>query len=116
MAKKANVNVLNDETEVVQIEQQEQFYAPEKKKNIGKLIFDIVFWVAIVALLFIWVFDFLKVKGEEAPVFCIQEKTHEFDDGTVHECVGLGYKVYTYDRESINIKVQFSPFFVGMEE
>lgn len=100
----------------VQIEEQdEQFYEP-KKRNVGKLIFDVVFWVVIVSLLFVWIFDFLKVKNEEKPVFCIQEKTHEFDDGTVEECVGLGYRVYMYDRDSIDVKVQFSPFFIGMEE
>ncbi len=96
-------------------EQVEQFYEP-KKKSVGKIIFDVVFWVVIVCLLFVWVFDFLKVKNEEKPVFCIQEKTHEFEDGTVDECVGLGYKVYTYNRESINIKVQFAPFFIRMEK
>ena len=51
-------------------EQVEQFYEP-KKKSVGKIIFDVVFWVVIVCLLFVWVFDFLKVKNEEKPVFCL---------------------------------------------
>ena len=49
-------------------------------------------------------------------MFCLSEKNHKFDDGTVYECKGLGYNVYQYNRESIDIARQFSPFFVGMKK
>lgn len=88
----------------------------EKVKKIGKRIFDIVFWVLIISLAAIWLTDFFRVQNEKKPIFCLNEKTHEFDDGTVYECKGLGYKVYQYDRESINNAHQFSPFFVGMKK
>ena len=81
-----------------------------------KLILNIIFWVVIVALLGIWLTDFILVQQEKKPVFCLSEKTHTFDDGKVEECIGFGYKVYNYDRESINIKTQFSPFFIGMKK
>ena len=35
---------------------------------------------------------------------------------TTDECIGLGYKVFTYNRKSIKLKRQFSPFFIKMEE
>ena len=63
MAKKEKNSVLNAEIDS-QVEEQEQFYAPKEKSNIGKIIFDVVFWVTIVALLFVWVFDFLKVNKQ----------------------------------------------------
>lgn len=88
----------------------------EKIKKIAKIVFDIVFWVAIVLLLIIWLTDFFKMKNNEEPVFCLSEKTHKFDDGTVYECKGLGYNIYHYDRESMKNAYQFSPFFVGMKK
>ena len=88
----------------------------KEKKNVGKIIFDVVFWVGITVLAIIWITDFVKVQNEEKPVFCLVQKTHEFDDGTVEECVGLGYKIYEYNRESLSNARQFSPFFVGMKK
>ena len=87
-----------------------------EKKSIAKKIFDVVFWVVIIGLAIIWLTDFINVKNDKDPVFCISQKTHTFDDGTVEECVGLGYKVYTYDRSSFSKGRQFGPFFIGMRE
>ena len=88
----------------------------DKKISIIKTIFNVIFWVAIIGLAAIWLTDFIKVQNEKGPMFCLSEKTHEFEDGTVDECVGLGYKVYTYNRESLKNARQFSPFFVGMKK
>lgn len=87
-----------------------------EKKNIFKKIFDVVFWIVIIGLAIIWLTDFINVKNDKDPVFCISQRTHTFDDGTVEECVGLGYKVYTYDRSSFSKGRQFGPFFIGMRE
>ena len=88
----------------------------EKAKKIAKRIFDVIFWVAIILLAIIWITDFSRLQGEKEPMFCLSEKTHEFDDGTVYECKGLGYNIYQYDRESIDVRNQFSPFFIGMKK
>ena len=87
-----------------------------EKKNIFKKIFDVVFWIVIIGLAIIWLTDFINVKNDKDPVFCISQKTHTFDDGTVEECVGLGYKVYNYNRSSFSKGRQFGPFFIGMRE
>ena len=86
------------------------------KKSVGRVIFDVVFWVCIIALAVIWLTDFFRMRDDKEPVFCLSKKTHEFEDGTVDECIGLGYKIYDYHRESLNGAHQFSPFFVGMKE
>jgi hypothetical protein len=88
----------------------------EKTKRIIKKVWDVVFWIGITLLAAIWLTDFIKVQNEEKPKFCLVEKTHKFDDGTVNECIGLGYKVYIYNRDSINDARQFSPFFIGMKK
>ena len=87
-----------------------------EKKSIAKKIFDVVFWVVIIGLAIIWVTDFINVQNDKDPIFCISQKTHTFDDGTVEECVGLGYKVYDYNRTSLSSGRQFGPFFIGMRE
>lgn len=94
----------------------EDFLAEKKSKSLFKKIFDIVFWVVIIVLFAVWLTDFIQVKNENKPVFCLKTVEHSYDDGTTSECIGLGYKVYTYNRDSLKIKSQFSPFFVKMEE
>lgn len=87
----------------------------QETKRIVKIILNVVFWVAIVGLMIVWLTDFIMTKNSKEPIFCISNKTHVFDDGTVEECTGLGYKIYNYDRSSMSDAVQFSPFFVKMK-
>ena len=87
----------------------------EDKKSLGRKIFDVVFWVCIIVLAAIWLTDFFRIKGNNKPMFCLANKTHEFEDGTVQECKGLGYKIYSYDRESLK-GFQFGPFFAKMKK
>ena len=81
-----------------------------------KKILNIAFWVIIVLLLAVWAFDFIRVQSEKEPVFCLNKKVIKYDDGEVKQCTGLGYKIYEYDRASIDIKLQFAPFFIGPKE
>ena len=87
----------------------------EKKKSIPRIIFDIVFWVCIVILATVWLTDFIRMNKSKEPMFCLAQKTHKFNDGTVDECIGLGYKIYDYHRDSLDNAHQFSPLFVGMK-
>lgn len=87
----------------------------ENKKSLARTIFDIAFWVIIAVLAIVWVTDFIKVQNDKKPAFCLVEKTHEFKDGTVDECVGLGYKIYNYNRKSIDAH-QFGPLFIKMKK
>lgn len=110
-----NIEV-NEEEKATEKKEEETFENGSKTSRILKKVWNIVFWTLFVCLFAIWIIDFVQVKREKEPIFCISEKVHEYEDGTTKECVGLGYKVYTYNRKSLNIKSQFSPFFVKMEE
>lgn len=72
-----------------------------------KILILIVFasWILIVF------YDYFTTLNDQNPKFCIAEKTYTYDDGTTYECVGLGYKVYKYNRSSIHAK-EFGPFFI----
>ena len=83
-------------------------FIKERKDDIIKVI--------LLSIIFIWticfLIDYIRVRRNNEPIFCIKENIKEYDDGTVYECVGMGYKTYKYDRTSIPITVQFGPFFL----
>lgn len=81
-----------------------------------KKILNVVFWVVFVVLFSIWLIDFIKVKTNNEPIFCIKKEVRKFDDGTVDECLGLGYRVYNYKRSSLPSGMDFAPFFMKMRE
>ena len=86
-----------------------------QEKSLGRKIFDIAFWVCIVILAAIWLTDFFRIKSDKKPMFCLANKTHKFEDGTVEECKGLGYKVYNYNRESLE-GFEFGSFFAKIRK
>lgn len=92
------------------------FENSKKKTGIGRKIFNIVFWVGVALLAAIWITDFLRVRNNKEPQFCLKETVHEFEDGTVTECMGLGYKTYKYNRSSLSGGIEFGPFFIKMKE
>lgn len=72
--------------------------------------------VAIIALVLIWIIiffiDYFRARNSKLPMFCISSNIKEYSDGSVYTCTGLGYKMYKYDRTSINMDVEFGPFFM----
>lgn len=71
-----------------------------------------VLFISLIVFWFIMVFvDYYKGINKKDAVFCIKEKTKEYHDGSVYICTGLGYKLYRYERKSINA-VEFGPFFI----
>ena len=85
----------------------------EKKEKEGKSLFskimNIVLWILLLGWMGICLFDFYNVTNEKEPKFCIKKETTEYEDGTVDSCLGLGYKVYNYNRDSYTA-IEFGPF------
>ena len=109
--------VENEVEEVKENKNEAKDFLDEKpKKSIFKTIFNIIFWIVILILLVTWIMDYMNVRNNKKPSFCISNNTHKYDDGTVKECVGLGYKVYEYNRSSMTNGTEFVPFFVGIRE
>ena len=109
-------SLYNKNVEEKELEEEVVINPTEKKYTVGKLIFNIVFWVAFVGLLILWITEIVIAKNGKDPILCFNEKIHQFDDGTVRECHGIGYKTFEYHRESINITRQFGAFFVEMRK
>ena len=88
-------------------------YQKETKKK--KSIIGKIFSFITTTIIFIWVaiamIDFINVNQEKEPIFCIKKETIQYDDGTVELCTGPGYKVYKYQRKSIQ-GVEFGPFWI----
>lgn len=81
-----------------------------------KKLLDIVFWIVVIAVVVVWGIDFIMLKKGNDPIFCLKNISHEYEDGTIKECVGFGYKAFQYNRTSINKTTQFGPFFIEMEK
>ena len=58
--------------------------------------------------------DYVKVKDGKKAAFCIRHTIYDYVDGSVEECLGFGYKVYYYDRDSINVSTDFGPFWMDI--
>ena len=111
----------NEPKEVVKAvkeKEMDNFMSEDKAsiKEVAFKIWDVVFWVLFAILACVWIVDFFRVKAEKQPMFCISKETIEFEDGNVDKCVGLGYTVYEYNRESLDSGIQFGPFFIKMQE
>lgn len=74
---------MNDKVDEKEIEKKEETFENMKEKtSILKIIWNIIFWGIIIILAFVWIFDFIQVKNNKEPKFCISNKIHEFEDGT----------------------------------
>ena len=110
--KKTDVMASLDDKEVVVTKEENK----KAWKEILLKVWDIAFWVLFIAIALTWVTDYFRVRADKDPQFCLAKKTKQFEDGTVETCTGVGYKIYSYNRESLDTGVEFVPFFVKMKE
>lgn len=80
------------------------------KKIIGG-IFKFLVILLIIAWVYLIASDYFRVQKGKNPQYCIKETTKTYHDGTVYSCIGLGYKVFRYERKSISA-FEFGPFFI----
>lgn len=71
-----------------------------KTKEIVIKVLNIILWLILFAWMAICLIDFFNVRNEKDPIFCISKDVVEYEDGTVDVCVGPGYKVFEYKRDS----------------
>lgn len=79
-------------------------------KRIIENIIKVLIILLVVAWIVIIFIDSFRTKEEKDPMFCIKERTIKYDDGETYECIGLGYKMYRYNRKCS--AVHFGPFFL----
>lgn len=81
-----------------------------KKKFI--IVINALLWIIFLGVIGVITFDTYRVYSNKSPKFCLlKKKTTSYEDGTVEECLGLGYKVINYKRESLNA-VEIGPFWI----
>jgi hypothetical protein len=84
----------------------------KNEKSLSSRILNIVLWLVLFAWMALVLVDFFKTREEKDPVFCwFNNKTTEYSNGTVTECMGLGYKVINYNREDFKA-IEFGPFWI----
>ena len=85
-----------------------QDFNEEKENKVFIKVVNIVLWIVLFVWMGMCLYDFYTVKAEKKPVFCIKEETIQYEDGTVISCLGPGYKVYRYKRDSYK-GIEFGP-------
>lgn len=96
------------------VEEKEDFLDEKKdKKEYEKTMFykvsNIILWIVFIIWAAICLTDFVRVRQLKEPAFCIKKQTTQYQDGVVDSCLGVGYKVYNYKRDSYRA-VEFGPF------
>ena len=81
--------------------------------KVVKKVISIIFMVVFISWLLLIIYESYMVTRGEQPKFCIRTEEHKYEDGVTTECLGLGYKVYMYDRSSIDVQVEFGPFWIN---
>ncbi|MBO5375519.1 MAG: hypothetical protein J6A52_01550 [Bacilli bacterium] len=85
----------------------------EKEKSLFSRILNIVLWIILLAWMALVLVDYFKVRDEKDPIFCwFNNHTTTYENGTVTECTGLGYKVIRYNREDFKA-IEFGPFWIS---
>lgn len=84
----------------------------ENEKNKTGNIIKIIILVLIISWIALFFVDYFKARKGISPTFCLKEETKTYDDGTVYSCTSFGYKMYKYNRTSVNASIEFGPFFL----
>ncbi len=79
------------------------------EKSTFQKVMNIILWIVLLAWMVIVLIDFYSVNREKDPMFCIKESTTQYEDGTVYTCLGVGYKVFKYERSCYGA-IEFGPF------
>ncbi len=82
---------------------------PKKKKHIFRKIFNFLITIALLAWIFMIIYDFYNVQNKNEPKFCFKKGETKNDDGTVKWCKGAGYVTYNYDYGNV-VAYEFGPF------
>lgn len=101
------VEETNEEKKNKKEEISEEFVDKKEKSTVSKVV-NVVLWGVLILWMGACLFDFFNTKNGKAPTFCISKTTKTYSDGTTTTCVGPGYKVYNYKRDSIKA-IEFGP-------
>lgn len=79
-----------------------------------KRIIENIVKVLVILLIIAWIviifIDYFRVGQGKNPKFCLTEEVIKYEDGETYKCVGLGYKMFRYNRKCSGI--EFGPFFI----
>lgn len=105
-------NIKNDEPKKEEFFEGKKEKKGKKERSLFSKIMNVVLWIILFAWMALVFTDFMKTRSEKEPIFCWwNEKTTNYNDGTVTECTGLGYKVINYNRTSFKA-IEFGPFWI----
>ena len=79
-----------------------------------KKILNLLLALAFLFWSYAFVSDCLRVNNGGRAKYCVKDTVYDQNDGSTEECLGLGYKVYYYNRSSVDIAKEIGPFWMAM--
>lgn len=74
------------------------------------LIYILLVWTTI------FLVDYIRVKNEKVPIFCIKDESSRIADVGTIEYYGLGYKVIDFNRINGFDKMKIGTYFMDYED
>lgn len=106
MAKKS----VKEKVEFTEEELKEDFFdSKEDKESVIAKIVNILLWIILFTWIAVCVVDFYRTQKGNKPLFTFTHNVTKYEDGKVDSYLGLGYKVYKYERKCFN-GYEFGPF------
>ncbi len=104
---KEEVKKVDEKTEK---ELKEEFFEEkEDKESTFNKVMNVILWIVLIVWMIICLVDFFRTHQVKKPVFTFKHETVKYEDGTVDNYLGLGYRIYHYNRKCFN-GVEYSPF------
>ena len=103
-----------EDRNIKNVQEDDDFFDAKTKKSIKgrsviSRIINVILWIVLLLWIAVCLIDFYNVKKGNDPKFCITKETITYSDGTVDSCLGAGYRVYVYNRNSYKAR-EFGPF------
>ena len=88
---------------------EEFFEEEEEKESTFNKVMNVILWIVLIVWMAICLVDFFRTHQVKKPIFTFKHETTKYEDGSVDNYLGLGYRIYFYNRKCFN-GVEYSPF------
>ena len=88
---------------------EEFFDEKEDKESTFNKVMNVILWIVLFVWMAICLVDFFRTQQVKTPVFTFKHETTKYEDGTVDNYLGLGYRIFHYNRKCFN-GVEYTPF------
>ena len=72
----------------------------------------VIFLTLLVLWMVLFVVEYFRARGRNKPLICLKEETKTNSNGTLYECISLGYKYFEVKEPNGEEKYGFGAAFI----